>query len=121
LNRASTIVRKKNITLIAIILFNFLAPSFTKAELLISEQEAKLSPVLNQNLTRGISRGPAVIILSPNLSQGHVKSPFDLKIQFEERGGNKIDAAQVKVTYLKSPPQQLLAQDPFLQQLFRYF
>ena len=73
------------------------------AETLITQQEAKLSPAANTHSTRGISRGPAVIILSPNMTNGHLKSPFDLKIQFESRGGNKIDLSQVKVTYLKSP------------------
>jgi hypothetical protein len=73
------------------------------AETLITQQEAKLSPATNTNRTRGISRGPAVIILSPNTSNGHLKSPFDLKVQFESRGGNKIDLSQIKVTYLKSP------------------
>lgn len=77
------------------------------AETLITQQEAKLSPAANTHSTRGISRGPAVIILSPNMTNGHLKSPFDLKIQFESRGGNKIDLSQVKVTYLKSPEVDL--------------
>ena len=81
--------------------------SFSNAETLITQQEAKLSPATHVNTTRGISRGPAVVILSPNLSTGHIKSPFDLKIQFEGRGGNKIDMSQIKVTYLKSPEVDL--------------
>ena len=77
------------------------------AETLITQQEAKLSPATNTHTTRGISRGPAVIVLSPNTTNGQLKSPFDLKVQFESRGGNKIDLSQIKVTYLKSPEVDL--------------
>jgi hypothetical protein len=36
-----------------------------------------------------------------------LKGPVDLKIQFEARGGAKIDADSVKLTYMKSPTVDL--------------
>lgn len=69
---------------------------------LITPKEAK-QPAANGTLnTRGIARGPGIRITSPDPALLEVKSPFDLKVQFESRGGNKIDPAAVKVTYLKA-------------------
>lgn len=62
-------------------------------------QQAAASGALN---TRGIARGPGIRVTSPDPAAADVKSPFDLKVQFESRGGNKIDPAAVKVTYLKA-------------------
>jgi hypothetical protein len=67
---------------------------------LITTKESQLPNAQGELKTRGISRGPGIRIISP---EAEVKSPFDLKVQFESRGGNKIDPASVKVTYLKSP------------------
>ncbi len=74
---------------------------------LIKSDEAKLPPASGVLATRGISRGPAVKVVSPDLS-GPLTSPFNLKLAFEARGGAKIDTAAVKVTYLKSTPVDLL-------------
>jgi hypothetical protein len=59
--------------------------------------------------TRGITRGPGIKVVSPDLSAGPLKSPFKLKLAFEPRGGAKIDAASLKVSYLKATPIDLLA------------
>lgn len=50
----------------------------------------------------GIARGPGIKIVSPDLTAAEIKSPFDLKIQFESRGGKKIDPSAVKLTYMKA-------------------
>jgi hypothetical protein len=100
-------MRTKLKYLLSIIFLYFVTSTHSFAEILITQQESKLLPAVNQNTTRGISRGPSVVIVSPNPTQGHIKSPFDLKIQFEGRGGNKIDVSQIKVTYLKSPEVDL--------------
>jgi hypothetical protein len=69
---------------------------------LISPKEAQLPAASGALNTRGIARGPGIKVVSPDPAAADIKSPFDLKIQFESRGGNKIDPAAVKVTYLKA-------------------
>jgi hypothetical protein len=80
----------------------------TVAVTLIKNDEAKLPAASGVLTSRGISRGPGVKIVSPDLAQTTVTSPFDLKINFESRGGVKIDPAATKVVYLKSKPVDLL-------------
>lgn len=75
---------------------------------LIKNDEAKLPAATGGLTTRGISRGPGVKIVSPDPAQASLTSPFDLKINFESRGGVKIDPAATKVVYLKSKPVDLL-------------
>ena len=70
---------------------------------LITPEEAALPAAPGEALTRGISRGPGVELVSPNADFGPVTAPFELKIAFAPRGGSKIDPASVKVVYLKSP------------------
>lgn len=69
---------------------------------LITAKEAALPPAVGALATRGISRGPAIKVLSPE-PETPVKGPFNLKLNFEARGGEKIDASSVKVVYLKTP------------------
>ena len=69
---------------------------------LITPTEAALPAASGAMATRGITRGPAVKMVSPQTDQA-VKGPFDWKVQFEARGGEKIDPSSVKVTYVKSP------------------
>lgn len=69
---------------------------------LITTKEAALPPAAGALATRGISRGPAIKMVSPE-PEAAVKSPFNLKLNFEARGGEKIDPSSVKVVYMKSP------------------
>ena len=69
---------------------------------LISPKEAQQPAASGSLNTRGIARGPGVRVTSPDPAAAEIKSPFDLKVQFESRGGNKIDPAAVKITYLKA-------------------
>lgn len=69
---------------------------------LITPSEAALPPAAGALATRGISRGPAVKLVSP-APDAPAKAPFALKLNFEARGGEKIDPGSVKVVYLKSP------------------
>jgi hypothetical protein len=69
---------------------------------LITEQEAQLPNAPSTSNTRGISRGPGVKIVSPEPGVQH-RGPFDLRVEFQPRGGSKIDKSSVRVTYLKSP------------------
>ena len=77
------------------------------AALLIKDAEAKLPAAAGGLATRGITRGPGIKQVSPDPSQD-IKSPLNLKVAFEPRGGAKIDLSSVKVTYLKSPLVELL-------------
>lgn len=75
---------------------------------LIKDEEARLPAAAGALVTRGITRGPGVKMLSPDPAAGPVKSPFNLKVSFEPRGGSRIDPASVSVTYLKATPVDLL-------------
>ena len=69
---------------------------------LITAKEAALPAASGTLATRGISRGPAVKLSSPE-ADVPVNSPFDFKVLFEARGEGKIDPNSVKVFYMKSP------------------
>jgi hypothetical protein len=69
---------------------------------LISAKEAALPSAAGALATRGISRGPAVKLASPE-ADTPVAAPFDFKVNFEPRGDAKIDPNSVKVVYMKSP------------------
>jgi hypothetical protein len=69
---------------------------------LISSKEAQLPAASGALNTRGIARGPGIKIVSPDPTAAEIKSPFDLKVQFESRGGKKIDPSAVKLTYMKA-------------------
>ena len=76
--------------------------SATNAAQLISAKEAALPPAAGTLATRGISRGPAIKLASPE-ADTPVMAPFDFKVSFEPRGDAKIDPSTVKVVYMKSP------------------
>jgi hypothetical protein len=79
-----------------------LACAASQASPLVTEEEAKL-PNAPGLATRGVTRGPGIKVVSPDPSAKTVKSPFDLKVGFEARGGAKIDPASVRVHYMKTP------------------
>jgi len=75
-------------------------PGMASAETkLITEAEAQ-TPNLQVPATRAISRGPGISLQSP--ADVAAKS-FAFKLAFEPRGGAKIDAATLKIEYLKQP------------------
>lgn len=79
-------------------------PQVCAAQLLISEAEAKLPQAQEASITtRGITRGPAIELVSPALGTTNVKSPIPLSIKFTGRNNIAIDPASVKLTYLKFP------------------
>lgn len=98
----------KALTALGLTLFLITMAPHTAAVTLIKNDEAKLPAATGVLTNRGISRGPGVKIVSPDLAQAAVTSPFDLKVNFESRGGVKIDPAATKVLYLKSKPVDLL-------------
>ncbi len=80
----------------------FATTQMTSAASLISVKEAALPPAAGTLATRGISRGPAIKLASPE-ADTPVIAPFDFKVTFEPRGDAKIDPSSVKVVYMKSP------------------
>lgn len=73
---------------------------------LITAEEGNLPSAPRMTLRGGITRGPTVKVVSP-AADGRVNAPFALKVQFQGRGGSKIDPSSVKVTYLKKPSVDL--------------
>lgn len=80
---------------------------------LITHDEAKLpvSPTADLNshasVSRGITRGPAIELLSPKPSRASVQSPVHLQLKFEARGGAQIDVGSFKLTYVRNPAVDL--------------
>jgi len=72
---------------------------------LITQEEAKLPDGISGS--RGITLGPLIILVSPPAAAGMIKSPLNLKIKFESRGGVKVDEDSVVLTYQKNPPIDL--------------
>ncbi len=79
-------------------------PQISTAQMLISDDEAKLPSVTDSAMaTRGLTRGPAIELLSPAIGTTNVKSPLPLKIKFTARNNVAVDPASVRLTYLKAP------------------
>lgn len=92
----------KNYLSIFIGIYLGLISGLVSAAPLITAKEAALPAASGTLATRGISRGPAVKLSSPE-ADVPVNSPFDFKVLFEARGEGKIDPNSVKVVYMKSP------------------
>src|SRR6516165_6523862 len=67
--------------------------------------KAKLPDGISRS--RGLTLGPLIILVSPPATAGMIKSPLNLKIKFESRGGVKVDEDSVVLTYQKNPPIDL--------------
>ena len=93
---------KKNLIAYALGMSFTLASVSASAAPLITPKEAQMPAASGELKTRGIARGPGIKVISPDVTAPEIKGPFDLKVVFESRGGNKIDASAVKVTYLKA-------------------
>ncbi len=95
-------MHKNNRWVIALLASLSFAAQVASAAPLITAKEAKLPEASGELKTRGIARGPGIKVISPDVTAPEIKGPFDLKVVFESRGGNKIDPSAVKVTYLKA-------------------
>lgn len=93
---------KKNLVMCALGATFALTSVTVIAAPLITPKEALMPAASGELKTRGIARGPGIKVISPDVTAPEIKGPFDLKVVFESRGGNKIDASAVKVTYLKA-------------------
>lgn len=82
--------------------FALALPGLGAADVLITEEEAKLPASTDVGMTtRGLTRGPGVEQVSPTPDRD-VPSPVPLKIKFLPRNNVPIDPASVQVTYLKA-------------------
>ena len=88
--------------LLTVILATGLLSVSVNAAPLITAKEAKLPDAAGNLNTRGISRGPAIKVVSPEAGAS-TSGPFEFKVDFEPRGGATIDKSSIKVTYMKSP------------------
>jgi hypothetical protein len=93
---------KKNLIMCALGMTLALTSATVISAPLITSKEAQMPAASGELKTRGIARGPGIKVISPDVTAPEIKGPFDLKVVFESRGGNKIDASAVKVTYLKA-------------------
>jgi hypothetical protein len=57
----------------------------------------------DETRSRGITRGPQIVVTSPPPTAGVIRSPFNLKIRFEGRGGVNVDPESVVISYKKKP------------------
>lgn len=76
---------------------------------LITADEAQRPSLASADLTfrAGISRGPAIELVSPKAAEKSVRSPVHLQLKFEGRGGAQIDVESLKLTYVKNPSADL--------------
>ena len=83
------------------------------AEVLITEEEAKLPPAKDAKPdSRGITRGPRISLLP----ESPMRSPFHLQLKFQFSGGAQIDPQSLRVTLLKTPEVDLTPRvKPFAQ------
>jgi hypothetical protein len=93
----------RHFTLLAVLT---LISNLAESAVLISPIEAAMPDDSVKSNTRGIIRGPGVEVVSPDLNS-IVKGAFNFKVEFKERGGNKIDKDSIKVIYMKSPNIEL--------------
>lgn len=74
---------------------------------LITPDEARLPDATGTVLTRGITRGPGIKVVSPDHATKSIKAPFELRIVFEPHGSARIDTSSATLTYLKNPAVDL--------------
>ncbi len=70
---------------------------------LVTGDEAAQPEMREEQLLRGITRGPLISVLQPDPQTAAVKSPFKMLVSFKALGGSRIDARTVEVIYLKEP------------------
>lgn len=67
---------------------------------LVTGQEAALPPAATSTAGRSITRGPAIRQISPTAAVA-ANQPFDLRVEFAGRGGEKINPASAQVLVLR--------------------
>ena len=87
---------------LAVFLFGLSGISFAQVQLVTSEEANR--PDQQISLTRAISRGPTIKLIS-NASVD--SKTFLFKIAMDPKGGAMLDTHSFKIEYLKNPPVEL--------------
>ena len=70
---------------------------------LILRPEAALPPPRDEpRVTRAVTRGPIVHMVSPGPSPAETTGPFWFRVEFAARGGGRIQPASLRVRYLRA-------------------
>lgn len=87
---------------LAVFLFGLSGISFAQVQLVTSEEANR--PDQQISLTRAISRGPTIKLIS---NAAVDSKAFLFKIAMDPKGGAKLDTHTFKIEYLKNPPVEL--------------
>lgn len=87
---------------LAVFLFGLSGISFAQVQLVTSEEANR--PDQQISLTRAISRGPTIKLIS---NAAVDSKTFLFKIAMDPKGGAKLDTHTFKIEYLKNPPVEL--------------
>jgi hypothetical protein len=99
----------KGVVLLGVAGLPFVASPAAGQVTLITVDEARRPHTKSADLTfrAGISRGPAIELLSPKPSETAVQSPVHLQLKFEGHGGAQIDEASFRLIDVSDPPVDL--------------
>lgn len=77
-------------------------------ETLITPEEAA-RPMANSEVIgfRALTRAPSIRLISPDATGQPLKTPLNLRLQFQAHGGSVIDPDSIRVTYLREPKVDL--------------
>ena len=87
---------------LAVFLFGLSGISFAQVQLVTSEEANR--PDQQISLTRAISRGPTIKLIS---NAAVDSKAFLFKIAMDPKGGAMLDTHSFKIEYLKNPPVEL--------------
>ena len=93
-------------TVAASLIYVSSSPSFSAEKVVLvtaAEAAQPAQPSGGELARRGITRGPTITEVTPVPAGTMLTSPVHLQFKFEARGGAKINPAEIKVTYLKTP------------------
>lgn len=89
----------------ALLLLPALAPRGLRAQQpglrLITAREAGLPPLPEAEATRAITRGPTIRYVSPRTAPVEAETPFWFRLEFEARGGGRINPAATRLELLR--------------------
>lgn len=70
---------------------------------LVTDREAALPVPADATGSRAVTRGPAIRYVAPQDNAVTAREPFWLRLEFQARGGSRIDPAATRVMLLRGP------------------